>query len=343
MIRNPEEFFGRKAELDQIFGLLTKMTSVSVVGEQRIGKSSLLYHVFQTGLARVPEGVQLLYLDVHRVNTEQEFYTLLLEKLGARGNTYSDLVKTVSGRKIVVCVDEFEKVAGNAAFTVGFFDGLRSLAQESFTLATATQYSLADLCRDKQFAGSKFWNIFQPVDLGLLSQAEAEEYIRARFEAVGIQVSQEDIDRLLLLAGRWPFFLELACYRLFEMKAGRSEEWEMTFRQDANSHLRSLWDARTPDERKALQWVLNVGQRLPDDRICRSLERRGVLVKYSQETSGYWVFSEAFQDIVRVPPRPSRSQAWWRRLLPWIKGGEVEVSKEGPKVKIQAERPQDKH
>lgn len=147
MVRDPAKFFGRQAELQQISDLLAKMTSVSVVGERRIGKSSLLYHLVQTGASRVPGDVPLLYLDVHRVNTEPEFYARLLESLGTEGNCFADLARAVSGKRIVACLDEFEKVAGNAAFTVGFFDGLRSLAQENLALVTATQHSLADLCR----------------------------------------------------------------------------------------------------------------------------------------------------------------------------------------------------
>lgn len=135
--------------------------------------------------------------------------------------------------------------------------------------------------------------------MGLFRQAEAEEFVRAGFDAAGVPVSPEEMDRLLILAGRWPFFLELACYHLFESKVKQNDEWEADFRQGAESHLRAMWDARTPDERKALLCVLNMERRSPDTRVCRDLERGGVLVKDDQSTLGYRLFSKAFEEIVR--------------------------------------------
>ncbi len=159
-IRDPGQFFGRQAELNQIFSCIGKMQSVSVVGERRIGKSSLLHYVCQKGQSHAPRGAGLVYLGVQRVRHEADFYTRLLEEVGSRGSTFRDLESTLRGKQVVVCLDEFEQVAGNEAFSESFFDGLRSLAQDGLALVTASQHSLFDLCRDKKFAGSQFWNIF---------------------------------------------------------------------------------------------------------------------------------------------------------------------------------------
>ena len=50
MITDPQFFVGRREELDFITSRLmaAQPTSINVVGERRIGKSSLLYHFFQT-------------------------------------------------------------------------------------------------------------------------------------------------------------------------------------------------------------------------------------------------------------------------------------------------------
>ncbi len=52
-VTDPDQFVGRKAELRRIASLLEtahtgQMQSVSIVGERRIGKSSLLFHLKQT-------------------------------------------------------------------------------------------------------------------------------------------------------------------------------------------------------------------------------------------------------------------------------------------------------
>ena len=49
MITKSEEFIGRKAEVNHIITRLRTMQSCSVIGERRIGKSSLLYYLSQTG------------------------------------------------------------------------------------------------------------------------------------------------------------------------------------------------------------------------------------------------------------------------------------------------------
>ena len=56
-ITDPRLFVGRNEELHTIASRLTgeQPVSVNIVGRRRIGKSSLLYHFFQTYEQRVPE------------------------------------------------------------------------------------------------------------------------------------------------------------------------------------------------------------------------------------------------------------------------------------------------
>ncbi len=54
-ITAPEDFVGREEELAAILGRLRTLQSSSIVGERRIGKSSLLYHLAQTGRAKLGE------------------------------------------------------------------------------------------------------------------------------------------------------------------------------------------------------------------------------------------------------------------------------------------------
>lgn len=57
MITNPRLFVGRKDELHSITTLMTgaQPTSINLIGQRRIGKSSLLYHFFQTWEQRVQD------------------------------------------------------------------------------------------------------------------------------------------------------------------------------------------------------------------------------------------------------------------------------------------------
>jgi|SRR5712692_8531477 len=92
-IRDPAQFFGRQAELNQIFSCIGKMQSVSVVGERRIGKSSLLHYVCQTGQPHAPAGARLVYLDVQRVKSEEDFYTQGIALLFAGTHTLDEMIQ----------------------------------------------------------------------------------------------------------------------------------------------------------------------------------------------------------------------------------------------------------
>lgn len=65
MIQNRKDFIGRKAEISHIVSRLKTMQSCSVVGERRIGKSSLLYHLFQTGNERLgDDSFRFVYIEL---------------------------------------------------------------------------------------------------------------------------------------------------------------------------------------------------------------------------------------------------------------------------------------
>src|SRR5262252_5210507 len=84
VITNPDEFFGREQEIGEIVSRLREMQSSSVVGERRIGKSSLLYHLFQAGWLSINDSAyRLFYFDLMdaRCHTAAEFLRSILRGL----------------------------------------------------------------------------------------------------------------------------------------------------------------------------------------------------------------------------------------------------------------------
>ena len=234
------------------------------------------------------------------------------------------------GKKVVACVDEFEKVADNADFSVAFFDGLRSLAQDNLALVTATQHSLADLCRDKKFAGSQFWNIFQRSDLCAFTGEEAWQFVSTRFTQAGVAVSDDEIARVLRLAGAFPFYVQMSCYHLFDARANGAAGWVDAFAQEAHDHLRALWETRSEQEQAALNWALGFGSTPPHQWTLDELKRRGLLIQIDRR---HWVvFSEAFARFIEELP-PSHRAA--RRI--GFKANKVEFTPTPPWVKLSFE------
>ena len=72
MIRDSAKFFGRKEELHHIVNHLQTMQSVSIVGERRIGKSSLLYNLYQTGTEKLGERYRFIYIDLQDVRNHSD-------------------------------------------------------------------------------------------------------------------------------------------------------------------------------------------------------------------------------------------------------------------------------
>jgi len=232
MIRDPVRFFGRERELVEIFSRLAFMQSVSVVGERRIGKSSLLYHLAQTGRARLGDKFELRYLDLQSVLSAEEFYERVCELLGTTGSTHRDFERALHGKKVVLCLDEFEQATGNPAFGSDFFNVLRSLAQTGeLTLAVAAQHPLSELYRDGAIPTSPFHNIFTLLRLGPLTEAEARELVTRPAERMGRPFDPAEVDFMLGLAGLHPYRLQVAAALMYEAKLSGRVDFTMVRRR----------------------------------------------------------------------------------------------------------------
>lgn len=191
---NSPVFFGRTQNLHEILGSLRhpdKPGCVSLLGERRIGKSSLLNQVYQT-LAPEPGLVSIHATTQNwQEKTRKQFFSGLYAAIaGSLGldpaGTVEDYpgfrdfigeLATERGARFLLILDEFELMAGNPEFDAQFFYQLRALAdlpQYRFGHLVASRKPLKDLCDEHGIAASKFWNIFDRRRLGLLSPAEAE-------------------------------------------------------------------------------------------------------------------------------------------------------------------------
>ena len=101
-IRDPNRFIGRKEEIRQIVNRLRSSAheSTSVVGERRIGKTSLLKHLDNPEVAAelglVPEEYCMVYIDFQGLTdiTPQRFWKRVLHKM-ERSICLPDLVSEI--------------------------------------------------------------------------------------------------------------------------------------------------------------------------------------------------------------------------------------------------------
>ena len=150
-ISDPRRFFGRAREVEQIFGRLRneEFESSSVVGDRRIGKTSLLNYLANPGVRAMhglgPERYSFVYVDLQMVNEAmgpehlwRRLLTLMRRHLADYGVTEalaalerSERLDTFDldelfheidekGQHVVFLLDEFERLTANANFGPDF-------------------------------------------------------------------------------------------------------------------------------------------------------------------------------------------------------------------------------
>jgi len=233
MIKNTEDFIGRKREVKYITDRISKMQCSSVVGERRIGKSSLLYYIHKTYESELSEEYKIIYLDLQsaKMHTPPVFLSEILRGFDVDANIikegaplitnlskFEECIEKLNEKiKPIVCLDEFENITKRTNdFTDDFFESMRSLGNSSkMAYITASQTSLAKLCRDGKLTSS-FYNIFTTINLGRFSDDEAREFVRSGRSP--IDFNEEEIEFILDLGENHPLYLEIACWHVLESK-----------------------------------------------------------------------------------------------------------------------------
>jgi AAA+ ATPase superfamily predicted ATPase len=295
-IKDPARFIGREAEIRQILNrLLTSAhESTSIIGERRIGKTSLLSYLSNqevaTRLGLTPDRFCLIYVDFQGLTdiTPQRFWQRVLKKM-ARSVCDESLVPTIQeiskldqfdlfdledlfeaindkGLTTILFMDEFEYVTQNPNFKGDFFGGLRALAiHHGVALVPATRRELVDLCHSEEIKGSPFFNIFANVVLRPFARLEVDEMICKYIKDAEFSCSPEEQELIWKLGGGYPFFVQMAGHYLVEGKLQNLNGEALTkfaatsFDQQAEAHFTYLWSHCSESEKITLLIVLTLG------------------------------------------------------------------------------------
>jgi hypothetical protein len=299
-ISDPRRFFGREHEIELIFSRLrnAEFESSSLVGERRIGKTSLLNYLADQDVRRrydlLPGTHMFVYVDLQIMNqdvTPVRLWQRLLRQMGrvcqdpvvhqaideirqqdAIDNfALADLFDIIDDKNqyVVFVLDEFEKVTENSNFGTDFFYGLRSLAiQHHLALVTSSRRELIELCHSEAIRSSPFFNIFANLNLGLFTSDEAHELIETSVEGTGVVFDEDMVQMIFRIAGFHPYFLQAACYHTFESYKRpmplleRAQLVSAQLYQEAGPHLANYWHSSDEYEKIVLT-------------VLALLERRG--------------------------------------------------------------------
>ena len=220
-IRDPARFFNRERELAEIFDELRKGSSLSLVGEAQVGKSSLLAMI----AARAPRELQrdpadFISIDMQVIRNEDEFFDALCEKLGL-GVTMRGLAleRALRERRAVVCLDEIEKMTNRLYFSGEERMELRGHANgpdSPLTLVIASRSPLASLFDDDPRRTSPLADLCgRPHRLGPFSQSTSEAFLLHRLQGHSVTFSAKQRQGLHEQSDGHPGRLQSAAAELY--------------------------------------------------------------------------------------------------------------------------------
>jgi hypothetical protein len=330
-IRQRDHFFGRQRRVSQALSLLRNQQSVALVGQRRVGKTSLLFHLADPvvrgahGLSPAEyvfvylDGEELTNLDAGQLRTviAKELTTALRESSHSAPTLSDDPLEyhvfrqvihrlTQQDLKFVFCFDEFEYLAANPRLGPSFFSSLRGLASScgvAYVIVSRTPiYTLA--YAHAETLSSPFFNIFASLHVGLFSYDDARGLIEKLSADAGLSFPSELIDYIIELAGPHPLLLQIAGFYAFEGWRARGGKWtdddygplRHHFQTEAYPHFEYYWRHLSAEEQHTLA-TLPLAQQMEEQwGSLRSLEQQCLVVRCNDHCD---YLSPTFEAFVR--------------------------------------------
>lgn len=263
-IQNPRDFIGRKTELLHIVTRLKTMQSCSVVGERRIGKSSLLYHLFQTGNERLSDsGFRFVYIELTDASAQTvvDFLQTVLQSLDLPTDSIKDDNKpnrnlTAFGRaiqglvdkgeRVILCLDEFEGLFDNPQeFNDMFFNHFRSMVNHrKLALVTASRQPLEVYSIENKLT-SPFFNLLSVTELTDFTSEEVETFLAIYQQKVSF--TDHELEFIYWYHQQHPIKLQIFCDLMFQW---RDRDWSNDMMLEETARVYSQFLGGRHDWRK---------------------------------------------------------------------------------------------
>ena len=227
-ITNPKRFFDRESILRQILENLHKGSSVALIGEFRIGKSSLLAMLRHVG----PKALKLpdeafLYLDMQPIRNEDEFFEALCDQIDIPTCRGFKLARALRGKRYILGLDEIEKMNRQEHFSRDVREELRGLAGSPDTplsLVIASRSPLEQLFPDSPGMTSPLANVCVKLDVKPFSSNVARNFLIQRLKHSGITFTEHQISDLIERSGGHPGKLQDEAARLYNETVSKMDD-----------------------------------------------------------------------------------------------------------------------
>ena len=221
IIDNPQLLFGREKEIKQVFEILQSGSSVALIGESAIGKSSLLQAIYQQAETQLQPPRKPIYLNLEEVYDGDDFYFALCDQVGIPVNKGYRLSRELQNYRLLLILDEVEKMTWEG-FNNQVRAQLRGLASKSNRDAPLRLVIAADTPLNRLFSDSSivspFENICLEVSINRWDEATARAFIETRLASTPIRFSEEEIVEIIRESRGNPQQLMNLCHKTYANK-----------------------------------------------------------------------------------------------------------------------------
>ena len=213
-----EQFFNREGELGEIFDLLNSGSGgVNLLGDRQMGKTSMLRRISQLAASELRDKWEPIYLSLHNIHSEADFYHAFCDELGVETCTGYALTRIMKSRRVLLLLDEVENLQGDG-FTKAIRDVLRGFVGDRFLRLVVASCTLLDQLfpdSNDQKSTSPLQHVCPPVTLKPWQKSMMEKFVKARLEPTGISFSEKEMEKLWLDSQGHPQKLMKACFDLY--------------------------------------------------------------------------------------------------------------------------------
>lgn len=217
-IQKLENYLVRQPFTEAVINELKKGTSLSITGPSQTGKSSLLWYIAQHGPEQLKRPSEdFLYLSMELIHNEDEFFDFICSELDIQTARGFRLARKLKGRKIILCLDEIEKMTWNG-FSLNIRTELRGLADGAnapITLVIASRTPLNQLFPDSPEMTSPLAGLCVQLKIPFFTQAEAHALVAHYLKENDIVMPENEVEKVWQQTQGHPHHLQLGLKQLF--------------------------------------------------------------------------------------------------------------------------------
>jgi hypothetical protein len=203
--------------------------SVALLGDPKIGKSSLMLHLVRNW----DSSVKIIGpLDCMGLEDRDDFFREIAEALALDNSNWRTIRRALCGNPVVLTVDELDLGPGKG-LTYDDICSFRAICQKNpgFKMVTVSQTSLNTIF-PYPGVGSRAYDFLLPYTLEPLSDEEARRLLDHPWSPEVPMFDVETAEQLLKLTGRHPYKLQRAAFHFYEFQADPSYEWQSWYNLD---------------------------------------------------------------------------------------------------------------